>query len=256
MSFFMIARQPCWQGDEAVRESRMIKRMSILTRKAGVSPERFNVHWSTIHADILKRVWPEAKGYVQNSWNGPGANDIRPPGPHTLDGVVQLWFANQMDLEAAVGSSRGSELFADGALFIEGVTTFLVEERVAKAGPRGAVKRLSLIRAKPGVSPTEFRRHWFEDHPAHVAQGLPRATRYVQNLVIDAKHSHVLASGHHAVDGFVEIWWEDTAAMAADMAGPGVAQMKAHADLFIGDLSSSLVDERVVIDPLAAGRPA
>jgi uncharacterized protein (TIGR02118 family) len=232
----------------------MIKRMSILTRKPGVSPRQFAEHWSTTHAEILKRVWPEAQGYVQNGWNGPGANDIRPPGPHQLDGVVQLWFGGQSALDAAVNSERGAELFADGALFIEGVTTFLVEERIAKGGSRGPVKSLSLIRAKPGVSPAEFRRHWFEDHPAFVAKGLPRATRYVQNLVIDAQHNHVLASGQHAIDGFVEIWWANAEEMTADMASPGVAQMKAHADLFIGDLSSSRVDERVIIDP-PAGRP-
>ena len=127
-----------WAGMDKV----MIKRMSILTRKAGLSPQDFRAHWYPKHADILRRVWPGALGYVQNAWNPPGANDIRPPGPHALDGVVQLWFLNQAALQAAVTSPGGAELFADGALFIEGVTTFLVEERVAKSGPHGPVKRL------------------------------------------------------------------------------------------------------------------
>jgi uncharacterized protein (TIGR02118 family) len=231
----------------------MLKRMSILNRKAGLTAEQFRAHWYPQHADILRRVWPQARGYVQNSWIRPGAHDIRPPGPHRLDGVVQLWFDDQAALAASVASPGGAELFADGALFIDGVTTFLVEERVPKEGVRGPVKRLSLIRAKPGVGPADFRRMWCEDHPETVAKGLPRATRYVQNLVVDAQHSHVLASGGHAVDGFVEIWWANAADMAADMAGPDVAQMKAHADLFIGDLSSSVVDERVVIDPGTIG---
>ena len=227
----------------------MLKRMSILTRRADVSAEQFRVHWRTTHAEILGRVWPQAKGYVQNDWLGPGASDIRPPGPHQADGVVQLWFADKAGLNAAVSSRGGTELFADGALFIAGVTTFLVEERIPKPGPRGAVKRLSLIKAKAGVDAERFKREWFEAHPPFVAQGFPRAVRYVQNLVIDAGHDHVLASGGHAVDGFVEIWWENATDMAADAASAGVAAMKTHADTFIGDLSSSLVNERVVIDP-------
>jgi uncharacterized protein (TIGR02118 family) len=232
----------------------MIKRMSILTRRSDVDVAQFRRHWATTHAAILKRVWPQTRGYVQNAWSGPGPNDIRPTGPHVLDGVVQLWFDDETALSSAVSSPGGTELFADGALFIAGVTTFLVEEHVPKAGPRGAVKRLSLIRCKPGVDRATFRREWLDVHPPFVDKGFQRATRYTQNLVTDDQHDHVLASGGHSVDGFVEIWWRNAEEMTADMASASVAAMKAHADVFIGELSSSLVDERVVIDPGTIGK--
>ncbi len=227
----------------------MIKRMSILTRRPDVAPDRFREHWFGLHADLLKKLLPEVKGYVQNLWLGPGPNPLRPPGPHKIDGIVELWFENEAAMEAAFASDRGKELMADGRLFIDTVTTFVVEERVMIPGPRGAAKFIGVFDKRSHLDAETFTRQWRDEHPPHVRKGVPHACRYAQAQVIDTQHRHALASGGTAVDGFVEISWPSAADMAADMQGPTIGAMRADADRFIAAISGSTIEERVVIPP-------
>ena len=108
----------------------MIKRMSILTRRAEVTPEDFRAHWFGLHADLVKRM-PQVRGYVQNLWLGPGPNPLRPPGPHRIDGIVELWFDDAASMDAAFASDRGQELMADGQEFIAAV---MAKERISEIG--------------------------------------------------------------------------------------------------------------------------
>lgn len=227
----------------------MIKRMSILTRRPDVTPERFREHWFGLHADLLKKLLPEVNGYVQNLWLGPGPNPLRPPGPHKIDGIVELWFENEAAMDAAFASDRGKELMADGRLFIDTVTTFVVEERVMILGPRGAAKFIGVFNKRPHLDTATFTRQWKDEHPPYVRKGVPHACRYAQAQVIDMQHRHALASGGTAVDGFVEISWPSAADMATDMQGPTIGAMRADADRFIAVISGSTIEERVVIAP-------
>ncbi len=226
----------------------MIKRMSLLTRRPDVTPERFREHWFGLHADFVKRI-PDVRGYVQNLWLGPGPNPLRPPGPHKIDGIVELWFDDEAAMNGAFASKRGAELMADGRLFIETVTTFVVEERIVIPGSRGASKFIGVFWKRPDLSEADFRHQWAFEHPPHVRRGVPHAVRYAQAQVIDAAHRHALASGGAKVDGFVEISWSSPADMAADMQGPTIAAMRADADRFIEQISGSQIEERVVISP-------
>lgn len=227
----------------------MIKRMSILTRQPDVTPEQFREHWFTTYAELLKKLLPEVKGYVQNLWLGPGPNPLRPPGPHKIDGIVELWFENEATMDHAFTSERGKELMADGQLFIQTVTTFVVEERVLIPGPRGPAKFIGVFNKHPHLSSPDFTRQWRDEHPPHVRKGVPRACRYAQAQVIDAQHRHALASGGTAVDGFVEISWPSDADRAADMQGPTIGVMRSDADRFIAKISGSAIEQRVVILP-------
>jgi len=227
----------------------MIKRMSLLTRRPDISPADFREHWFTTHADLLRELLPEARGYVQNLWLGPGPNPLRPPGPHRIDGIVELWFDDEAAMSAAFTSERGARLMEDGRRFIATVTTVLVEERVMIPGPRGAAKFIGVFNRRAHLSETEFRRQWAEEHPPHVRRGVPHAVRYAQAQVLDTAHRHALPSGGTAVDGFVEISWSSAKDMATDMQGPTIAAMRADADRFIATISGSTIEERIVIAP-------
>jgi uncharacterized protein (TIGR02118 family) len=227
----------------------MIKRMSLLTRRPQVNPEEFRAHWFTTHAEILKRELPSVRGYVQNLWLGPGPNPLRPPGPHRIDGIVELWFENAEAMDAAFASQGGATLMEDGRQFIETVTTFVVEERVMIPGPRGKAKFIGVFNKRPHLTDIDFRRQWAVEHPPHVRLGVPHAVRYAQSQVIDSAHRHVLASAKTAVDGFVEISWQNADDMAADMQGPTIDAMRADADRFIETISGSRIEEQIVIPP-------
>lgn len=227
----------------------MIKRMSLLTRRPDVSPEAFREHWFNTHAVLLRKLLPEVRGYVQNLWLGPGPNPLRPPGPHRIDGIVELWFEDADAMTSAFSSERGAQLMEDGRRFIDTVTTFLVEERVMIQGPRGAAKFIGVFNKRPHLTDAEFRRQWAIEHPPHVRSGVPHAVRYAQAQVTDHAHRHALASGGTALDGFVEISWATAADMAADMQGPTISAMRADADRFIAAISGSTIEERIVIPP-------
>lgn len=227
----------------------MIKRMSLLTRRPDVDPARFREHWFGPHAELVKRLTPKPLGYVQNLWLGPGPNPLRPPGPHRIDGIVEIWFESEDAMAAAFASAAGTDLVDDARRFVETVTTFTVEERVCIAGPRGAAKFIGVFNRRPHLTEAEFRYQWAVEHPPHVRAGVPLACRYAQAQVLDATHRHALPSGKTAVDGFVEISWPNTADRTADMNGPTIAAMRADADRFIAMISGSVIEERIVIAP-------
>ena len=107
----------------------MIKRISLLTRRPELSPEQFRRHWTEIHAPYVDRV-PHVLRYVQNHIVDASHRHDLPSGGHQVDGVVALVFESRAAMDAALASPEAKAMFADGALFIASVTTFVVEEQV------------------------------------------------------------------------------------------------------------------------------
>jgi uncharacterized protein (TIGR02118 family) len=108
----------------------MIKRISLITAKPGLSKEQFARHWRDIHGPLALPV-PRVVRYVQNHIVERGARHPHlPPAAAQVDGIVEFWFESRADMEAAFASPEAQTLFADGALFIGSVTSFIVEEHV------------------------------------------------------------------------------------------------------------------------------
>ena len=107
----------------------MIKRISLLTRKPGLSEAAFSRYWREVHGPMVKRL-PGVRGYFQNHIVDRGHRHDLPSGDQPVDGVVEFWFDSVEAMDAAFASPAGKELWADGAKFIASVTTFLVEEHV------------------------------------------------------------------------------------------------------------------------------
>lgn len=107
----------------------MIKSVSLLTRKAGMTHEAFVRHWVEIHAPLAHAV-PGLRRYVQSH-----IVEIRrrPDIPETdveIDGIAELWYDDAGAMARAHASPEARALHADGALFIGHIKTFTVEERV------------------------------------------------------------------------------------------------------------------------------
>jgi uncharacterized protein (TIGR02118 family) len=107
----------------------MIKRISLVRRRAHLSREEFRSHWMGPHADIVRQL-PGLRGLrfgVVQSWSPPQA---------AWDGVGELWFDSIADAEKAFATEPFlAMLIADRKLFLAEAQACFVEEHTAIAPP-------------------------------------------------------------------------------------------------------------------------
>lgn len=115
----------------------MIKRISLLRRKPHVSKEEFARHWRDVHGPLVDHV-PGVRGYVQNHvLDLAAAHPLLPNDGGGVDGIVEMWFDDAAAMQRALASPEARAMFEDGALFLESVTTYLVDEQtLIPVGPR------------------------------------------------------------------------------------------------------------------------
>jgi uncharacterized protein (TIGR02118 family) len=106
----------------------MIKRVSLLQRKAGMTVEEFNGHWFDIHGPLARNV-PGVRRYVQNHIQGSSSRDDVPDIDVDVDGVAELWWDDAEAMKISTATPEAKALFADGALFIGRIKTYVIEEK-------------------------------------------------------------------------------------------------------------------------------
>src|SRR5277367_2707852 len=104
----------------------MIKSVSLLTRKAGLSHEEFVKHSLEIHAPLAHAV-PGLRRYVQSHIVGERTRPDIPTTELEIDGIAELWYDDRAALELAGASPEAKRLHADGALFIGRIKTFVID---------------------------------------------------------------------------------------------------------------------------------
>ena len=106
----------------------LIKRMSVLERRHGMSRDEFRSEWLGKHAAMVSE-FPAIAGYTQNLVIGrgvaPGIDDETSEVP--LDGIVEMWFRKQDDLEKAFRSPAADMSQSHALDFLQTITAFLVE---------------------------------------------------------------------------------------------------------------------------------
>jgi uncharacterized protein (TIGR02118 family) len=111
----------------------MIKSISLLTRKDGMTHEQFMKHWVDIHAPLAHAV-PGLRRYVQSHIVEERTRPDIPATAVDVDGIAELWYDDREAMARALASPEARALHADGALFIGRIKTFTVEEHVVVAG--------------------------------------------------------------------------------------------------------------------------
>lgn len=111
----------------------MIKRISILTRKPEFTPEAFRKHWLEIHGPLAQKV-PGILRYVQNHITEAVHHPDLPPSTQKIDGIVEMHFEDRAAMDTALSSPEAKAMFNDGTLFIETVTSFVVDPKVVIGG--------------------------------------------------------------------------------------------------------------------------
>ena len=107
----------------------MIKSLTLLTRKAGLTHEQFMRHWVEIHAPLARKV-PGIRRYVQTHLLEERKRLDIPSSDVEIDGIAELWYDDREAMQMAIASPEGKALYADGALFIGAVKTFTTQELI------------------------------------------------------------------------------------------------------------------------------
>jgi uncharacterized protein (TIGR02118 family) len=106
----------------------MIKALSLLTRRDGLTHEQFVKHWLEVHAPLAHAV-PGISRYVQSHITGTRSRPDIPDTDVDIDGIAELWFADLEAFERAAASPEMKRLTDDGALFIGRIKTYLIDEQ-------------------------------------------------------------------------------------------------------------------------------
>ena len=107
----------------------MIKSLSLLTRKDGLTHEEFMRHWVEVHAPLAHAV-PGVRRYVQSHIRGERTRPDIPTTEVAVDGIAEPWFDDREAMARSNASPEARRLHADGALFIGSIKTFITEEFV------------------------------------------------------------------------------------------------------------------------------
>lgn len=107
----------------------MIRSVSLLTRKDGMTYEEFVRHWVEVHAPLAHAV-PGLKRYVQLHIVEERRRPDIPAIDAEIDGIAELWYNDRDAMMRALASPEAKTLLADGARFIGRIKTFTVEEKV------------------------------------------------------------------------------------------------------------------------------
>ena len=112
----------------------MIKSLSLLTRKDGLTHEQFVDHWLNVHAPLAHAV-PGLRRYVQSHIMEERKRPDIPSTEVEIDGIAELWYDDREAMARANASPEAKALHADGALFIGRIKSYVIEEK--QIIPRG-----------------------------------------------------------------------------------------------------------------------
>jgi uncharacterized protein (TIGR02118 family) len=232
----------------------MIKSISLLARRDHLSHDQFVLHWVDIHVPMSHEV-PGLSGYaishITDTLTHPHAPLIQMP--REIDGIAETW-ADSTEAQARMAASPEAQAwFADGAKFIGHVKSFRTEETTVikpVRGPAPIVKAISFIARKKSYSPEAFLRHWIDIHGT-MALTVPGLRGFVLSRIIAEPNRPDVPTMelNPPIDGIAEAWFDSHDARL-QMAQTAEAQRWfADGGLFIGQITSYLTTEQVVIPP-------
>ena len=214
----------------------MVKVITFLKRKSGMPVEEFQHYWRTRHPDVVTRL-PGVRRYVQSH----ALLSLYGKDEPIYDGIAEVWADDTGALRAMTRSPEHAGVQVDEARFIDRASmgVIITEDHVIKEGstPVEAVKRVTFLTRKPGLSVENFQRHCLERH-APIAAALPGLRRYV--------HSHTRRQAYEAgrtpaYDGAALAWFDSVEAIRGAAATPEYARVLADATTFLSEIGRAHV---------------
>lgn len=105
----------------------MIKMIALLKRSHALTHAEFVEHWLKVHGPLALAV-PQIRRYVQSHIVTAASRPDIPDIAVEVDGIAELWFDSEQELNAAQETPAMRRLLDDGATFIGEIKTFLVAE--------------------------------------------------------------------------------------------------------------------------------
>ena len=106
----------------------MIKRISLLSRRPELSHEEFARHWLDVHGPLARHV-PGIRRYVQSHIQSESVRADIAATEVEIDGIAELWYDSLEAMERSSATPEARTLYADGALFIGKIKTYVVDEK-------------------------------------------------------------------------------------------------------------------------------
>ncbi len=228
----------------------MIVRIELLQKAHGLTDDAFLRHW---HGAVAERT-AQLPGLVRHEQNRVIDHAQRgidyQRGPEQLDGLSVFWFADEAAMQAALASDAGRSMAEAGNACFGSRRALVIEpiEVIAPAMGRPLLKRMSILRRRADIAPTVFRHEWAEEH-ARLVKRIPGVRGYRQNHVVarEAPAGQPVDEAALPIDGIVELWFDDAASLDAAFASPQGATLMMHAREFIAEITTFLVERRVVV---------
>jgi uncharacterized protein (TIGR02118 family) len=223
----------------------MIVRSGLIRKKPDWSTEAFRSHWREHHGPLAAQL-PGLLRYEQNHViDSEQRGFTYPRGPEQLDGISMLWFESEATMQAAIDTDAGQALLADEAQFIGQLRVVTIDqvEVIPPATSPQPLKRMSLLRRLPEVTPGQFKSEWRVEH-AHLVKRVKGVRGYRQNLITGREVPKGVPVGYDdlPIDGIVELWFDDTASIHAAFSSPQGLTLMMHAREFIGEITTFLVE--------------
>jgi uncharacterized protein (TIGR02118 family) len=86
----------------------VIKAVSLLVRKDGMTHEQFVTHWLDVHGPLARAV-PGIRRYVQSHLIGDRKRSDIPSMDVEIDGIAELWYDDRESMERSAATPRGED---------------------------------------------------------------------------------------------------------------------------------------------------
>jgi uncharacterized protein (TIGR02118 family) len=105
------------------------------------------------------------------------------------------------------------------------------------------IKSIGLLTRKDGLTHEDIVKHVH----APLAHAVPGVRRYVQSHIVAERKRPDIPTTDVEIDGIAELWYDDRAAMERANASPEAKRLHADGALFIGQIKSFVLEEKVII---------
>ena len=222
----------------------MFTRIVAMKRRPDLSVDDFRRHWRMVHGPLMARV--PGVHYQQNHVIDTRQTTNHARGSIEVDGFAQWGFAPDDAMREATGHPGLVAAGKDLPNFVGALTRMTCEVRSVVPEPTTgtAVKRMSVLQARPGMTEERFRRYWVDEHATMIA-AYPGLLGCRQNIVTGrlAISDPRLADAGVEAAGILEMWYASIEAMEESLASPQAQLAMKHGGEFLSAVTTYVVEE-------------